>query len=158
MSAYLKKERRRYPRYNTEVKIYFHVDYELKTKVTFKVLADKQGYAGDKKYAAISRDVSAEGLKFTSDKKLKKGDILYLEVYIPKKKKPIHMTGEVRWSKNNEKAVKAKFKFDTGIRLLTVEGVAVPDAVCFDKDHGVIWSPVLDSIFGSFRKLMQKRS
>lgn len=153
----IKKERRKYARYNTEVKIYFHVNYDLKTKVRFQLLDEEESIPLSKKYPALSRDVSAEGLRFNSAKKLKKGNTLYLEVYLPRKKHPVRMTGQVRWSKKVLGVSAGKNKFDTGIKLLTVSGKPVSGSIYFDKKSRVIWSAVLDSIFGSFRKLMQKK-
>ncbi|MDP1853020.1 MAG: PilZ domain-containing protein [Candidatus Omnitrophota bacterium] len=154
----IKKERRKYLRYNTEVKIYFHVNYDLKTKVRFQVLDEKESMLLSKKYPALSRDVSAEGLRFNSGKELKKGNSLYLEVYLPRKKRPVRMTGQVRWSKKVLGSGSGKNKFDTGVKLLTVSGKPVSNSIYFDNESRVIWSTVLDSVFGSFRKLMQKNT
>jgi hypothetical protein len=154
----IKNERRKYARYNTEVKIYFHVNYDLKTKIRFRVLDEKESIPLSKKYPALSRDVSAEGLRFNSAKMLKKGNTLYLEVYLPRKKRPVRMTGQVRWSKKVFGFGGDKNKFDTGVKLLTVSGKPVSGSIYFDEESRVIWSAVLDSIFGSFRKLMQKNT
>ena len=81
-------ERRQYERYDTEVKIYFYVNYEIKTKVDYRVM-DKGGEVPrDKKHHALSKDVSAQGMCFISNEKLNNGDQLYLEVYLPRAKKP----------------------------------------------------------------------
>jgi hypothetical protein len=40
----LERERRKYPRYSTEVKIYFRVHYSLKTKVKFQLIDLPQKY------------------------------------------------------------------------------------------------------------------
>ena len=91
-----KKENRKYSRYDTEVKIYFHVAYDIKTKVRFRLI-DKAHHPASPQYAAISKNVSAEGICFTSQKKLQKGDLLFLEVFIPDGRDAIPMHGEVRW-------------------------------------------------------------
>lgn len=149
------KERRKYERYNTEVKIYFRVNYDLKTKVKFQVADKFKERLLAKKYPGLSRNVSAEGLGFSSDKKLKKGDYLYLEVYLPKQKEPVFMQGEARWSKPAPAAQKSRYKFDAGVKLTYVAGTPVSESIHLDKKHGVIWSIVLDSIFGNFRRLMR---
>ncbi len=151
-----KKERRKYERYDTEAKIYFHVNYDIKTKVKFQVLDKEIEKALSKKYSALSKNISAEGLRFSSDKKVKNGDSLYLELYLPKQKKPVCMTGEVRWSKAIPGETGKGHRFDTGVKLITISGEPVSSSIYYDKEHGVIWSAVLDSIFGSFRRLMRK--
>ena len=150
------KERRKYARYDTEAKIYFRVNYDLKTKVKFQVLRDGKKKHLSRKYLALSRDVSAEGLGFSANKRLTKGDFLYLEVYLPKKKKPVHMRGEVRWARPAFRPRKYSYKFDTGVKLMAVSGEPVAKSIYFDKKNKVIWSGVLDSVFGNFRKIIQK--
>lgn len=150
------REKRKYPRYDTEAKIYFRVNYDLKTKVKFQVFQDGEKKHLSRKYAALSRDISAEGLGFCSNRALKKSDLLYLEVYLPRRKTPLHMTGEVRWSRPAFCARKHTYKFDTGIKLLTVLGEPVARTIHRDKKHKVIWSKVLESVFGNFRKIAKK--
>lgn len=153
--TFYRKERRKYFRYNTKVEICFRVNYDLKTKVKFQVIKQDKGCLS-KKHLALSKNVSVEGMCFSSNLKLKKGDNLYLEVYLPKQKNPVCMTAQVRWSKALLLKSEEKHKFDTGVRLMTVSGKPVSPSIRFDKKQQVVWSDVLDSIFGSFRKLMQK--
>lgn len=153
-----KKERRRYGRYDTEVKIYFCVTYDVKTKIEFQVLDIKaQDKTLSEKYFALSKNVNAEALCFTSEKELEKGDILYMEVYLPSMKTPIHMKGRVRWSRATSLKQKTKNKFDTGVKLISVNGKSVPESVYYDEANQVFWSIALDSVFGSFGKLTQQR-
>ncbi|HDZ77374.1 MAG TPA: PilZ domain-containing protein [Candidatus Omnitrophica bacterium] len=149
------KEKRKYGRYNTEVEIYFRVNFDIRTKVKYRLLGKKSHKPLDGNHLALSRNISAEGLCFSSNEKLKKGSDLYLEIYIPKRKHPICMTGEVRWSKCVSDPKKSKYKFDTGVRLLSVSGKGIEPTIYFDDKHQVIWSVVLESILGSFRKIMQ---
>jgi len=147
-------ERRKYERYDTEAEIYFHVTYEVKTKVEFQILESKSSDTIlSRKYIAISRNVSAEAICFCSEKQLKTGDMLFMEVYLPSEKKPIHMEGQVRWSC----ATKQKDRFDTGVKLNTVNGKPVHGSIYFDEENKVVWSAVLDSVFGNFRKLIQNQ-
>ena len=149
-----KEERRKYERFDTEVKIYFHVDYDIETTVKFQVVDKKKAKASSPKYSALSKNVSAEGLCFTSEKELREYDILLLEVYLPDEKNPILMEGEVRWSQpisSNETN-----KFNAGVKLITVNGRSVAESIYYDKANHVIWSIVLESILGSFKKFAQK--
>jgi len=150
-----KKEKRKYARYDTEVKIFFRVTYDIKTKVEFQI-KERDKKALSKKYPAESKNVSVEGLRFSSKKKLEEGDIVYLEVYLPTIKEPIYMKGEVRWSHATSLKEKKEHKFDTGVELMTVNGRSVRDSVYFDETNKVFWSTVLDSVLGSFRKIVQR--
>ncbi len=160
------KEKRKYERYDTRAKIYFQVKYDIATKVRFRVIDKIKNKALTKKYEALSKNVSAEGLCFSSVKQLNEGDVLYLEVYLPvpaeKKvslpkrfKKPILMEGEVRWSESLGK-LKRQTLYDTGVKLITVDGQPVDESVYFDDMNRVVWSAVLESVFGKFRITAKK--
>ena len=155
--AKVRKERRKYPRYDTEVKIYFRVHYSLKTKVKFQLIGQDSDKSSAKKYFGLSRDVSAEGLKFSSSKKLRKGNHLYLEMYIPKRREPIWMLGEVRWSNKLLVHSKPPYKFDTGVKLTNIMGEAVSKSIYFDKRYNVFWSSVLNYAFGSFGRMQHRK-
>ena len=147
-------ERRRYERYDTETKISFVVNYDLNTKVSFRLVKEKSEKA--KEYEGITRNISAEGLRFGSRKKLQELDKLYLELYLPRQKWPIRMTAEVRWSRKLPlKGLKGS-TYETGVKLLTIGRIAVSDTIYFDKKYGVYWSGVLESVFGNFKKLIPK--
>ncbi|MBU1870042.1 MAG: PilZ domain-containing protein, partial [Candidatus Omnitrophica bacterium] len=104
----ISKERRKYQRYDLETKVHFYVkDFNLVTKVRFRKLIDEKDVHMAKEFAGISRNVSVEGIRFCSLKKLKAGESLFIKVYLPKSSKPIPMVGEVRWSK---KVISAKDK------------------------------------------------
>ena len=158
MNDYKKKERRKYERYGTEAKVYFRVVYEIETKVEYQVLEKVDGKKLSEKHPAMSKNISAEGLCFTSSEKLKKGDFLYLEVYLPSQKEPIHMEGQVRWSHMTSQEEEKENKFDVGVKLITVNGKSVLASIHFDEANKVIWSSVLESVFGEFRKLAQKKA
>ena len=148
----IKKDKRRYERYDTEVKIYFYVTYDVRTKVRFKIVA-RNGKTSSPQYSALSRNVSAEGLCFSSDKKLAPGDYLHLEVLLPGGKKSVPMEGEVRWCLRSPSSK----KYDTGVKLGYVSGESVEKSIYHDQAYQVIWSIVLESVLGNFRILEQKR-
>lgn len=152
------RERRKYPRYDTEVKIYFRVHYSLKTKVKFQLINQDSDKSLSKKYFGLSRDISAEGMRFSSPKKLRKGNRLYLEMYIPKRREPVWMMGEVRWSKKLLAPPKPPYTYDTGVKLTNIMGEPVSASIYFDKKYKVFWSSVLNYAFGSFGKIQQKKS
>ena len=149
------RDKRKYERYDTKVEIYFRVTYDVMTKVKFQI-QNKTGQGSSRKYAAISRNVSAEGLSFISKKQLSKGDKLYLQVYLPQGKDAVDMEAEVRWS-NPVMSKKAQKKlFETGLRVLLVQGESVERSIYYDKAYQIIWSVLLESILGSFRIISQK--
>ncbi len=147
------KERRRYDRYDTEVKIYFQVTYDIETKVKYQIIDKQEGGLSSDKYPALSKNVSPEGLCFVSDKQLKEGTFLHLEVYLPTEEKPIHMEGEARWSRESGQPN----KFDTGVRPETVNGKPVAESIHIDKENQIAWSVVLDSVFGNFSAITKKK-
>ena len=75
------KERRKYERYATEAKIFFRVSYDLKTKVKFQVLDKQKRKYESKKYAALSKNVSAEALCFVGEHGLKKMIFCFLRYF-----------------------------------------------------------------------------
>ena len=144
-------ERRKYDRYETEIKIQFYVSFDMETRIDFRVKDKSTENYSRQKYSAISRNISAEGVCFSSEKKLAEGDILALEVYIPAASDPITMGGEVKWSRRSNQKVKGEGElYDTGALLITVNGEPVEKSIVVDNIHNVVWSSVLESIFGNF--------
>jgi hypothetical protein len=147
-------DNRKFERYDTEVKIFFQVTYDVETKVEYEVLDKEKKEPKTEKHPGLSKNVSAEGLCFISDEQLKKGDLLHIEVYLPQRSTPIEMQGEVRWSQPSEKK---KGSFDTGVQVITVNDQSVEKSVYQDLKHKIMWSIVLESVLGNFRILAQNR-
>ena len=162
--SYEKKDKRKYKRYNTEAKIYFDFAYDLETKVKFELIEEKKKPKPKKKYLAVSRNISAEGLCFVSHKDVKIGDQLYMEVYLPSAVEPIHMIGVVIWCDAVAESStyvlddkENKQMYHIGVVLSLVDGDPVGDSIHFDKEYGVNWSVVLESVFGSYKMLMGEK-
>jgi len=151
------KERRKYNRYDMEVKVNFYVNYALETKVEFQIIEDIKDIARKEKRTGISRNFSSEGMRFSSDEKLKKGDGLFIEVYLPKQQQSIPMTGMVQWSRQAPSGSGERYKFNTGVRLITVKGKSVAETIYNDEKYGISWSIVLESVFGNFKKFIQSQ-
>ena len=141
-------DKRQAPRYDKELQLKFDFSYNATTELKYEVEEDRR-----QKYTAVSKNIGATGLCLTSPHPLKKGQHLHLEVYLPKGREPIHMDGEVCWCSSSGNA---QAMFDAGIKLATVEGEAVDATVYLDEENHVLWSNVLESIFGTFRKLVQE--
>ena len=150
-------ERRKYERFDTEIKIYFRVTYDIQTVVKFQVIDKHKDQVSSRKYSALSKNVSVEGLAFVASKELQRGERLHLEVYLPGQKDPVEMNGEVRWSKVLPPGVKDRKKFETGVRLITVDGKSVAETIHYDEAYKIVWSAALESILGNFRIFMQKK-
>jgi hypothetical protein len=146
------KERRRHTRYDTEMKVYFHVKYDIKTRVKFAIINGGVAH----KYSGLCKNVSVEGLCFVSHKKLNKGDNLLLEVYEPIVKGPVIMDAQVRWCRQLPDDKKKKHMFHAGVRIVSVNGKRVRGTIHKDKEYKVAWSIVLDSLFGSFSAMLRK--
>lgn len=150
------KEKRKFDRFETDVKIDFYVSFDVRTKVDFRVKDPKQGTLSPQKYSAISQNISAEGMSFISGKKLEKGDGLVLDVFIPSANRPIRMEGSVRWCKTLPSGKDKVQSFEAGVKLLTVNGSSVEKSISQDPVHRVTWSVVLESVFGNFKHLALK--
>jgi len=66
------------------------------------------------------------------------------------------MTGRVRWSRQLFKVISRSVVYDTGVKLATIGSKKIAPTIHFEKKYGVYWSILLESIFGSFKKLVRK--
>lgn len=148
------KERRRYERRETNVRVRFQITYDVKTRVKFRIVGSNRRRHISRKYLGFGRDINVEGLSFVSRKKLEKSDMLLLEVYVPKVKVPVLMEAEVRWSKMLSGKEGGKNMFQTGVRLISVQGKSVSDSIYYDKKYKLMWSIVLEAVFGGFKRAM----
>jgi hypothetical protein len=146
-------DRRKYPRYDTDLEVYYQVKYDIRTRVEYRVIEGPGAEGVPKKYAGICRNVSVEGLCFVSKHKLERGDVLSLEVYGPSAKEAVKMEGRVCWSVALPGEDDKKKLFHTGIQLTVVRDKSVADSIYFDKKFKVMWSEALESLFGNFSHL-----
>ncbi|MBN1869054.1 MAG: PilZ domain-containing protein [Candidatus Omnitrophica bacterium] len=157
------KDRRKYKRFNMDAEIYFDFIYDLETKVEFELIDQKGEKVLSEKYTAISRNVSVGGLCFSGSQQVKQDDLLHIEVYLPRAKKPIHMKGRVAWCKpitpsyedRIKEEVEGERTYEVGVRLLYVDGKSVDESIHHDAVYDVDWSVVLESVFGNFKMLME---
>ena len=151
------KERRKFERYETALKIQFYVNFDLETKIDFRVRQKDRTDFSKETYSAVSKNVSVEGIGFLTEKALKKGDILLLDVYIPSATEPIHMQGQVRWSCKCQGKGLPEGLYETGVKLLMVNNEPVEKTIFIDDAHRIAWSIVLESVFGNFKHLALRR-
>ena len=99
----MEKERRKFKRFDAYMSVKFQTPDD-----------------GDLKGISLSKDLSRDGLKMNSNKDLKVGTLLDLEIDIPDDPKPIHTTGKVMWSRPSESRNQG---FDQGVRFLMMDPV-----------------------------------
>lgn len=150
-------ERRSFDRFETEAKVYFYVSHDLKTKIKYQIVDTADVHPGSPKHLGISKNISAGGICFVSEQKLDAGQMLHIEVYLPKREDPIPMFGEVRWSRESALSHKHDLLFETGVKLVKVGDNPVAESIHYDEGNKIVWSVVLESVFGTFRIMQQQQ-
>lgn len=148
--AHIDKERRKYPRYDTGLRVSFYKQYDVRIRVKFVIIASIFRSILAHKHFGLSKNIGAEGICFFSHSQLGEGDLLALGVYPPNVKTPVRMEGQVIWSKEATEESEGKHMFLTGVKIFTVDGKSVADSIHFDEEYKVIWSVLLESIFHNF--------
>ena len=97
-----------------------YVRLDIEAKVDFQVKEEKTEEPTSAEASAISRNMSAEGICFRSERKLEPGKQLELEIHLASEPKPLHLGGEVRWSRLIQQK-ETKAVFDTGVKLYAID-------------------------------------
>ncbi len=145
-------ERRQYPRHDIMSNVRYHFTCDIKTRVDFKSKDEVTKYSG------FSKNFSAEGMCLISNVNLANGKVLQFEIYIEGKEQPVQMEGQVMWSymvPSEEGGLEDQF--ETGIKLLRVDGKFVSETVYFDELNHVVWSDVLKVVFDDCEQFKAKR-
>ena len=150
-------EQRKSQRYSTEVEVLFQVAFPLKTQMSFQIIDPESGERNTNKYPAISKNIGVDGLCFTTSFRLEQGEHISLEVFLEGKKDPIPMEGQVRWSRQSAFSTAKDRKFDAGIKIISVKGQMVSETFQYDEEKQVVWSGVLQTIFGDFKEEAKKK-
>ncbi|MBF0386439.1 MAG: NUDIX domain-containing protein [Candidatus Omnitrophica bacterium] len=146
------EEQRKYLRFDTDVKIHFHVPYEFRTEVDFSL---KQVPLAEK-YIGFSKNISAYGLCFEANKEVHIGGQLWLELHLPESKDIIYMQGIARWCQLSVLAPERPKMYLIGVEVLVVDGVNVEQTTYFDQKYGIVWSELLERVLGSYAQLHKK--
>ncbi len=149
--------RRKYERYTTDARVEFRVPYDFEAEVDFKITEEIME-GRERIYAGISRDISIRGLSFRSPKRLDPGDLLWMDLRLPKSNEIVFLRGEVCWCKTTDAPGDNKPAFVAGVKINSVDGHDVDETVYFDKAYGVIWSELLERVLGGFAKLNRKKT
>jgi c-di-GMP-binding flagellar brake protein YcgR len=108
------KERRKFKRFDA----YMSVKYQA---------AEQESMHG----ISLSKDLSREGIKMSTDSDLKEGMVLDLEINIPDDPKPVHTSGKIIWSRPSE----GEHSFDQGVRFLMMDPVDKFRVLDFAYNH-----------------------
>ena len=146
------QNKRKHSRYETDIKVLFHVPYDFRTEVDF-ALTDNQPA---EKYTGISRNLSAYGLCFETNKELRIEDRLWLEFHLPDTKEVIYMQGIVRWCQTSAVVPEMPKTYMVGVEINIVDGVDVEQTIYYDQKYAVFWSELLERVLGSFSKYYRK--
>jgi hypothetical protein len=101
-------EKRRFVRLDINTKL----DFQINEVGGEQVLAESN--------SGIVKNLSVEGICFSSNKQLKAGSKIELSIALPGGPKPVAIRGEVVWSRPIEENKGAKNIFDTGVKLINV--------------------------------------
>lgn len=101
-------DKRRYIRFDSEIKISFQIKDKTKEQNPSRAVS------------AITKNLSTEGICFVSDRKLEPGSVLELEILLPSHPQPLHLEGRVVWLCPLQQQ-EAKEIFDVGVKLFTLE-------------------------------------
>lgn len=153
----MSEEQRKFERYDKNLQVYFNFPYGFPYDAATELKYQVDNEDPDKKHTGVSKNICATGLCLTSDHSLEKGQHVRLEVYLPQLHRPIRMDGEVCWCDRSSLSDAHHILFDTGIKLQTVEGESVDQTVHVDEAYHVVWSNVLEAVFGNFRRLVQEK-
>jgi hypothetical protein len=148
-------QKRKYPRFETEVKVHFQLPYDFRTEIDFSVDVEAK-HGSPQMYVGFSKNISVQGLCFESNKRLNPGDVLWLELHMPSTNEIIYMQGQVRWCQLSSASPETVKSFVTGLEVHKVDGVDIEQTVYFDEQYGVTWSHLLERVLGNFAKAQKK--
>ncbi len=144
------QDKRKFDRVPIGTDVFFQLSFEVKTQVNFQIVDRDLNRPLSRKYLALSKNVSIEGLCFSSLKKLEEGELLVIEIVSPASKQPVRMKGLVRWSRKLTPPEFDDNKFDTGVKIIEISGRPLDATYTRDAEKKVVWSGVLEAVMGNF--------
>ena len=70
-------------------------------------------------HKAVSKDLSALGIRFVSQQQLEPGINMEIKLNVPNLKNPIHVTGKVVWHK--KQSMEDNAPYDVGVEFVKIE-------------------------------------
>jgi len=150
-----KKDHRTYRRHRLKKDISLDFAYDVDVDVDISSKGNL-GKPPDFKFKGLCKNISVEGMCLISDEKLKRGEKIDLDCHFSGGKKPVHLQGNVRWSKEVIDKLHNRY-FETGIRLTTIEGRFVHRSVRFDKKFNIYWSDALELFTKQLKKVIEDK-
>jgi hypothetical protein len=142
-------------RHDYRAQVYFDFIYDFHAKIEFEKYSPDNFSASDQRHSGLTRNISTQGICFTTDVEVTANSIVDIFVYVPDEERPVNLKGEVRWSKIVGVNPEGSKRFDVGVHLLTVNGKGVQETIHFDDSYHVYWSDVLELLLGKFRRFQQ---
>jgi len=96
------KESRRFLRFDVDLKVDYMIQREPKIERT-----------------GLTKDICAEGMQLLTEEKLQKGDKLEFKITLPEALNPVHLNGNVMWSK--DLSPEQKFSCSAGVEFGEIE-------------------------------------
>lgn len=87
----------------------------LTTPINISYVAPEQ----NKVLQAVSKDISALGVRFETKEKIKEGATLELTLELPKASNPVHARGKLVWSKRI--SLEDSSPYDVGVEFIKIE-------------------------------------
>jgi len=70
--------------------------------------------------SGLSKDLSREGIKVSTDRSLETGTLVDLEIQLPDEVRPVRSTGKIMWSKANAREDRG---YESGVNFLLIDPV-----------------------------------
>ena len=102
----MSKERRKFKRFDAYMNVQFRSP-ESKT------------HESKNEISGLSKDLSRDGIKVSTDSPLQAGSLVDLEIRLPDESRPVRTTGKVMWSKQAEE----ENSFESGVCFLLIDPV-----------------------------------
>lgn len=139
-------------RHHRRIDANYNINFIYDVAAKLKGKSDNHSTAINK-FAALTKNISASGLGFITNKELCEGDSLKIQFFLPKSKVSINMEGVVKWIKALE--LSNKNRYETGVKINTINGKSVADTIRYDEQYQVEWSDVLESVFGKYNTVIR---
>ncbi len=156
MSPFFRKERRRYGRYKVQFAVRFQLMQSVQERASITKIEQKEFLDNRVVYLGTTKDVSVDGLGFSSGHEFQKGDLLYIEMNDSQKNETTRMEAEVRWCRQAPLPQPQGPQYFTGVQLMTVNDEPVMRTIYFDKHQQISWNVFLDKMLGGIKRFLSK--
>lgn len=110
----------------------------LCAKLNFQV-HEKDKVSGES-LPAVTKNISMKGICFVSEKQLTSGSMISIELHLPGKSLPLHLEGQIRWSKQLKQKGPVTM-YESGVTLFVVN----------KNDEGRLADYICEKAFGEVK-------